>query len=495
MPTINNFSGGIATDIRELSTNKFALVKNFDIYSQDRLIPYKGLAEEVAQSPGMTSFRISDVVYNVNSSDTGAEWGLGVNDESGIKGKIFKKVDGTFMYMTGNTGTSIPIPGTLINYNQKLYFLCKSNGANATELWEFDTTAEALTYTKIGTVSDYNAIIPRPFVHPTDSILYIAAGHTIAKYDGSNFMASAKAISDASLVVTSLTQYDLYLAISCAPNSLGRNSLVLLWGRDTSLSLFQASIDFGEGALMMLENIGGTLIGISGVELTGLGSSYVENPRVIIRGYSGGSAQEIKSLYATGEYTGISLSHIKARLGDKLYFVMGLKVQNVSVVQLWILGKDKNGSWFMSPDRSLRNDTAIQIGSMVRNFNFIGDHLFVAHNDYTLMSTSTTYPNSTYDSLINPNMAIEDRGKRKKLKAVSVTSMTGGAIIFKYRFGLEAWATILSEALAANSTMEATAEVTGQPFGEGVDLQFEIVSSGTDIVEFKYDYEVIKTQI
>lgn len=498
---ISDFNGGMAEDIRELSTNTFAYARNYDVYSASAHIErYKSLETETIGVAGpITDYALTDVIIHTDSIRTNF-FALGKESSVSSKAQIFQKgspftLDIAFQPCSnGIAASGSVIPGTLCSYKQKLYYMSVSGSSTLVQSYDLVTATSSL----VGTISATANVFPRPFRHPQDDYLYFGAGNIIAKFDGTTFTPAALTLPS-DLVITSITNYNAYLAIAQAPKNQGRGSVVALWGRDTTLNTLQDSLDWGEGSLNILENIGGVLIGVSSpVYGTGNTNALSLNPKITIRGYAGGSVEMIKELKASGGLLQTYLPVLKQKQGDKLYFSMILSVQGTELQNLWVIFKNKSGKWTVSPDRKLLNDTAV---TTIQGFSLIGDYLWSAVNSngtfYRTLSggVTTTYPISVVRTLVNPNMPLEDRAKRKQLQAVSLKSSTGGSFTIRYSidFGTT-WKDIATNVtLSAGQTFETTNEATSLPFNESFDYQFEIeAQSGTgqcSIEMFEYRYE------
>jgi hypothetical protein len=491
---INNFSDGITGDSRDTTTATFALSQNFDIYSKSSLVPYKGVTAQTINVASAPTMPLANLTMAVNLTDSGGDndtYSLGKTLDGGVyKPSIYKESSVT-SGQWGHIAESVVASGTpLYNsftpYNQKLYYLIKS-GSN-TILQEYDPSDSSTA--AIGTISDNYATYCKPFVHPLDNILYVGIGNTIASYDGTTFTASAKSIPDTSSFVSSLTDYGVYLAIAMCPKYISEKSKVLLWGRDTSLETFQESIDFGDGKLKVLENLGGILTGVSIIG----GSTFILKPKLILRGYAGGAAEVIKTIQLTDSAIP-SISTYKARISNKLYFIATASVNEGSVKQIWVTGKNRNGNWFITPDRLIQNNDEFvsPIG-----FSFIGDTLYTGTDEGFYVTDENVSATSTYYSMTNPNMPISDRSKKKQLKGVSITvdgatyASSSEEVTVSYRVNNGTWYEIIDSTIDSYSTVDAGKQKDAKAFLDGTEYQFKIESLlGVEIRELKYKYDLI----
>lgn len=512
---INKFSGGLAEDVREKRSDSFANAHNFDVFNNDFLKPYRDTETETLSSGTIDAFKITDAVVNTSSNATSQKniFFLGRAGSADENAKLFEKstqlgATDDISSITSNIGvttngedtTNNVVPNTLVSYSKKLFFLVTDASAN-TYLRSYDRNTTTLS--NIGTISDYplnvsGTVIPRPFVHPKSGKMYIVSGGEIFSYDPINgLIANPILIPNAEEVVcTSMCDYGGYLAIATAPKNQGNPSKVILW--DMTSSTVNDIIDFGEGALMVLENLGGVIIGLS-ADSTGGSSPFSVTPRIVMRGYSGGTSQVLKSFNSTS----VQLKNFKQKQNDKLFFVGKITVQGVETFQIFVCGKNKSGNWFLSPDRLVNGDTAV---GDILGFNLIGDYLWAGYRTSTVNYLVRTNDaanftaTSIYESLVNHGMSEEDRGKKKQLKAVSIAkTSTTGQLILKYRVDSQSssdWVTVMTLSSGGKLNRKEHRLASGLPFNSGYEYQFRLEStSGAEPVEIKYEYDVYKEVI
>lgn len=512
---INKFSGGLAEDVREKRTDTFAVAKNFNTFDNDYLKPYRNTESETLSTGTIDGYKITDAVVNTSANTTSQKniFFLGRAGSADENAKLFEKstqlgaaddsssiTSNIGVTTNGEDSTNNVIPNTLVSYDKKLFFLVTDASSN-TYLRRYDRNTTTLS--NIGTIADYplnvsGTTIPRPFIHPKSGKMYIAVGGKLYSYDPTNgLIADPIVIPNATEVVcTSMCDYGGYLAIATAPKNQGNPSKVILW--DMTSSLVNDIVDFGEGALMVIENVDGAIIGLS-ADSTGGSSPFSVSPRLVMRGYQGGTPSILKSIPTTS----VQLKNFKQKQNNKLYFIGKVTIQGVEAFQVFVCGKNRSGNWFLNPDRLINNDTAV---GDVLGFNLIGDYLWAGYRtssvNYLVRTddANTLTATSIYESLINHGMADEDRTKKKTLKAISIAkTSTTGQLVLKYRIDTQNsanWVTICTLTASTKLNMKAVREATGAPLGTGYEFQFRVESTnGAELTEIKYDYEVIKELI
>lgn len=489
--TINTFTGGIAEDLREPSTTSFSTCKGFDSTTHDhKLTPYSDLEAESLTSGDITDKRFSDIVRGSG----GLLLAVGRNSAgSPAVFDLFGKASTTNIASTWESFTSLSGAGgyrsnSLTYYANKTYVLDAS----------FNVRRYDGAWTNEGSVDVSSTwstmLVPKPFIHPLDDILYFAGNQALAKIDGTTYSDITSVSVPTSLVISSITDYGSDLAIACTP-LYSDISRVFLWDRNTSTTTFRENIPWGEDSLLILENVEGVLVGISinekSYEPT---ASYttVKNKKLTIRAYQGGTPRVIKEIDVPDTF---SLRNYKQKVGGKLYF------GGDNDDSLFVVYKDNFGDIIISRDRLLNNGDVV---TTLRGFSLVGDYLFTMFdtgsttgNVYRTKVTSTYTNESTYESLINPNMTLDDRTKLKKLKFVSVAkaSTTGQLVVYVSVDG-GAYQSVVTLTASSKLVKKESRLATGGQFTEGYEFQFKVEStSGAVLTEVKYAYEVVEKNI
>lgn len=494
----NKFDGGHAEDIRTFSTDECEKSLNFDIFTNPhRLIPHTDSIIEALDSGNMFDIQISDVdiakpngIYRIV--------GAGYESSSSTKTSFYRKSSLTSTWAKEATTAAVAYQkGSGVTYKDIFYALSLTGG-----VYTLDSYDGSGSTTVIGTITS-SASFAKLFVHPQDDILYIVTGNTIATYDGTTFSTPVTTILPSKMTATSITDYGSYLAIAMTPLRETGNTTVYLWGRDMTLDAIQGNIDFGEGNLLILENLGNNLIAVmQPTAPSPFGFTSIENNRLVIKGYFGGAVQVIKSLSANIAIGNTINKLTKVKNGGILYF--GLNGDDC----VYAFGKNKSDQYAITKDKYYFNGVAI---NSIYNLSIIGTKLWTAFvtvgSVFTLMRSRTTITEgltyastSVYKTTINPSMPIADRYKDKQLDVVQVsyTGKASGTIVFKYSVDGSSFATAISETTTAiEDIKESNAEITtGIAFLSGREFQFQMESTGgVEIKEFRYRYTVKSTII
>lgn len=486
--TLDNFSGGLAEDIRSHSTNVFNDAKGFDTLSfTHRLIPYGEQETESLSSGDITDKRISDIIREANGvlvavgrNSSGSPTVIDLLDKDSDT-----DISSSWTSFTTLSGAGGYMKNSFAYYKNKYYVLDAS-----LNLRRYDGS-----WSNVGTL-DTTTIwstmpIPRPIVHPMDDIMYLGAGQYMAKVNNTTYNDITAVVIPTTHYITSFADYDSYLAIAAAYKYEGGKSRVFLWNRDTSLSTFTSNIDWGEGSLMILENLAGTLVGISISDANFVSQptyTVVKNKKLTVRALSGNQAIKIAEIEVSSDF---SLKNYKAVVGNKLYF-SGDNADSLYVVQ-----KKENGTIVFSKDRYINNGSTI---TTLNGLNIFGDYLFTmfdtgstSGNFYRTKVTPSYTSTSVYETTINPNMDLSDRTHKKKLKSISISkASTTGQLVIKYSADGSAYTTIATLTAGSKLVLKATNESTGKPLADAYEYQFKIESTaGAQLTEVKYAYEVV----
>lgn len=505
---LNKFDGGHAEDLRTEATDQCEKSLNFDIFTNPhRLIPYGDSIAETSDTPAIADSQITDIdVSLIGASYTLT--GVGYESSGSTKANFFTKSaltnGGTLNWSTQAIAAANAYQkGSGVVYKDKMYTLAFS-GSQYT-LYRYDSAG---TVTSCGTITDSSTFRARPFVHPDDNKLYIITGHTISYYDGTNNIGTSVATSYSVSTIlptgfeaTSVTASGANLAIAMRPLRGNGNSVTYLWGRDATLNTTQGRVDFGEGNLLLLENLNNNLVAFMQPNQSVINSAVVQN-KLEARVWAGGTVETVKSIPISTLTA--TINTVKQKNKDRIYF--GFASDDC----LYVFGKNKEGHYTISKDRYYFNGTTI--GTAFTGLSFVGDILWRAFSTvagaYTLMrskvvaslgETITYASTSKYTTTINPNMPIADRTQLKQLEAVQVTYVgkTGGTVALKYSTDGGSYTTIISEnTTAITEGKEATNESDGKVLASGNEFQFQGESTGgVEILEIKYRYKILNSTI
>lgn len=483
---ITRFDGGIADDTRVAAPNEFAVAQNFDVYSKPhKLVPYRDME---AEAGSMSQYAIKSVVLFTDSAGTQAYFALG-NTSGGTFPQILEKttIAGTFATSASGAGAAgTVIAHTLIGYakTSKLYMM-KTSGGN-TIIDSYDPAANTYAST-VGTITGTSStgVYPQPFRHPQDDIIYFGAGNVVASLNNVTFTAAALTLPSG-YTITSLTDHGIYLAITCAPKDQGDKSICFLWGRDTSLTTIQEIINLGEGAAMIGENVDGVLVFVSASSQGG-GSAIDINPKITIRAYAGAVARVVKEVQWTGTGTPTTLvKNFKAKKDGNLYFAAKQFIENKTVNQLWVVGRNRQGQFFITPDRLINNDTALT--GNVDGFSIIGDFVWAGYNGDGSLKRTDDAANYTASSIYESRIIVSgDPAKKKSFKGITVYTEpmpAAGQIVCKYRIDSQTSYTTIFTNTTDNDIAHSAINIesTGAVLPEHKELQIQVISTGGAVV-------------
>ena len=512
---ILDFSRGVTNEIRTPDSRFASMVKNFDIHTyQKKLVPLRSTEAGDADATTILGVR-NFCIAKLNTTPTYALYGL-ARDSANSRAEVFYKnisvgsandLDDDNWTSTAN---NLETTGTAMNdtdYNLFVFYEKAGliYGARDKQyVWAYDPdggTAFAGTAKDLGAYTN----IQQGLVHSKDDILYVPYDNKIAKFDNSTWTAPALTLP-AHLKINSISEYGNYLAIACGPISGFGKSVVYLWDRDATLTTLSESIDWGEGELFVLEEIEGVLIGISNV---GKGASF--NNRLVFRYLNGNKATVFNELLSQEVTSGLTSIYAKYKQNNYLYFVFGMTFYDgTAQLGIWKLGKNKEGNFALSFDRTLRNDaTGITITKFY-GLIVVGDFLFFTYDDSGTITVRKTIEKSGTDEFVATSIYEtiilngEDSSKTKKLLSVTVLTEplpAAGQIVLKYKKDEDidgnTFTTILTH--TTDDVIRHTAvniESSGANLPQYKELIFRIESTGGSVVTgLKWKWEEVKDDI
>lgn len=498
--TLNRFDGGITNDPRDTSPGVARVVTNFDIITkQGSLIPYRSSesGDTAASTSKKQNFCIA--LYLPGSTNLYRLFSLGVKTGTGTGEVLMKDLtttssdlsDGTWLTPSANQSAAAT------NFNLFVYY--KKTGliysaAASTTIETFDPTAGAAWNSASHALAYTN--VAQGVVHSKDDILYIPYDNKIAANNNGVWTDAALTLPN-NLYITSICEYNNYLAIGCASLSGVGNSRVFLWDRSSTIATISENIDWGTGNIKVLEEIGGYLIGIS---VFG-GSTTVFTDRVSFKYYTGSGSVQFKEILGTSSTV---LSIAKQKINNRIHFLMSVNLNGTIRDGVWSFGKNNAGVFNLIHERTPNNDTAL-VNGVLNGFFYVGDFLFIAYQTSSAFAlsktseTSGTYSHtSIMESQINPGMPAVDRMYQKQLKSVAVTYSAlpaAGQCVLKYKVDGGSYTTIFTET-TDNAVFTERFDASGVPFTFGRDYEFRIESTGgAEITGLIYEYIINPTNI
>jgi len=491
---IKTFDGGIANDVRDPRKDKCRMVTNFDIVSSTRMTPYRD--SESGDTAAATSQKQNFcIAYWTPATAQWKIFSLGVKSGAGTAEVLMKQLDD----LADNSWDTPAVNqsasgGTSFNLFVYYHKTGKIYGARAgTHIWAFaldgstawDDTENALAYTNIA----------QGLVHSKDDILYIPYDNKIAKNDNGVWTNAALTLPT-HYKINSICEFGNYLAIAAAPLSGIGNSRVFLWNMDSDT--WDEEIDWGEGALKILEEVEGYLVGISH-----LGANVARfNDRITFKYLSGNKAVKYDELIADVNDACL-LPIAKQKANGRLFFMLDILIDGVEREGVWSFGRSLiEPNFTIVHERTPDDDVALS-GGVLKSFFIVEDYMFIsfvnAGSDFQLTKTndaSSYTATSSYEKLFNT----VDSQTTKKLLGVSVTFAdlpTNAQVVLKYKIDenipSSTWVTVFTHAVASSIRHSAiNIESTGATLPTYKEIMFRIESTkGAEITGLKFLEETI----
>lgn len=512
----------MTNDIYNAGIGEFSVSKQFDILTYaNRLSPLRGMTAE-----SVTNSKIGNIIV---CSTNGLMYGVGEDPlNPGVSGKLWQRSG----YGGSDLWQSVPTNNQLsgVVYNPALLVDWRDAGNTKTIIWAganqltasdplgaTGVTNQALTFTSIG----------QGFVHPADKILYfpyntttnclIGAITTNASPFGS-FNATALTLPK-QYRVYGLCSYGNYLAIPATtsnPASVSA-SRVFFWNRDTTQT-WDYDVSWGGGLLQVLNNLNGTLVGISANSGNGASGAVQDRASISIKGYEGGEVFPIFEIAAnhltSAGFPSVTINpNVNFVKNNRLYFSVNIVpsdgISN-SYYGLWSVGKNNEGRWTVTIERVATNDNS-ETGVLAAAI--AGDFVCMVHTaegtlTYTIngQTAPVTYAaTSVYESSVNPEMPSIDKPQEKNLVAVAMHFLplpTGSQVVMKVRVdsnSMADWKTIFTKTPTTpdtKSTIYETQIITAMTVPDGRNIEFRLESTGgAQITGFTYKYAPKTTNI
>lgn len=496
---ITRFDGGIANDPRDPRENTCRMVSNFDVLTNPRkMTPYR---DSVSGDDAAATSQKQNFCIALRTGTTYGLYSLGVKSGAATAQIMYKNLTTGSDYDLDdddwtNTNNNESSSGST---NFELFVYYKNTGLiygarSSRYVWEYEPsggTSWADSKYDYGSTATH---ISQGIVHSKDDIMYFGMDNKLIKNNAGTF-ATALTLP-ANLYITSVCEYGNYLAIAMAPVSGYGNSKVFLWDRDSSLATLSESIDWGSGALTIIEEIDGVLVGIS------LMTTLFFNDRIVIRGLSGGVAVKLAELSGT---TSTLLPIAKQKINNRLYFMMSIVVGGTRREGVWSFGRSSaNSDFALIHERTPDDDTAL-VSGVLYNFFIVGDYMFQSYNTSSAYAISKTYHSARYTaSSIYESKRFDAGDASLKKKLIGATVMTeylpaDASIVLKYRKdSTTTWTTIFTETTdnsISHSAINIESSGANLP-GDYKEIEFQIISTnGAEITGLSFKEEIVDKRL
>lgn len=504
---INRWDGGMTNILRSKNTSFARFVKNFDLLSDPtRLAPYRDFTASIFES-GLTAatIKLSKMLIAKNDGATSPLlYALGVNASDGFTQIFQRDLTPTDVWdIAGAThGTEVPDERCFVEYRGRLFGWSALGGASS-KIWT--QTINGQTFAESGGGTETQAIanvyeVSQGLVHSKDDILYmpyatfVSEVYTpiIATNNAGTWNTTALTLPRGYLI-SSMCEYGNYLAIALKPKFYGGKSFVLLWDRDSSVTTISEKIDFGYESLELIEEINGYLVGVS-LLIDSSTTAITFSPKIVFKAWAGGSTtakQFNEILLSSGSTANTAIGQDKQKINNRILFMLKCQIQGTQVDAVWSLGAKPDGTFAVSIDRLLNNDSAITT-SQLKGFFKYGDYMVVNYSNNSTPYSGTYVSNITINSeTFTATASFEtiifgESYQKFKLNSVGVMFEklpTNGQVVLKYRIdGATSWTTIFTHTTDDSLFHEAINIEAGGALPEWREIEFQILSTGGAVI-------------
>lgn len=481
---IQNFSEGIAEDIRTNNSSKYAIAKHFDTFAFDRkLQPHRSWeADETFDAGAKTDILARFLIDGEN----GVLYGYGKDAGSSNQPKLYKKTSADITtnwtpVSGGTTATSGVRDVNMFSYYQGNLHGWRGNRY----LWQFDISTGTFTDSKLTATASWTTATDG-LAHQQAATLYFGHDNFISQIKDGTATEKVLTLSQ-DHYVADLDQKGIYLLAALAPSNNSGSSYLAIWDTadGTATPVPQESIDIGNGIVHYVANVDGTIV----VAMT-TGSSSYSNDRLVIKQLSGSEFIEVASV-DLDDLSTAPVNNTKSYDGSTVLFPVqsSTNTENTGVLRI---GKSKvTGRIVVAFDRRLAV-TSIEGLYASRGIVWLGhsgDGSIERTNDGAVYDNSLT---CIYESLVNQDMKPLDREELKKLQNITVNTEplpSNGTITVKYKTEHDTtWQTFSPS--VTNSTNNAVVTEFTPNIRAFYDIQFRIESVGGAVpTGFSYRYD------
>src|SRR6185503_13885370 len=437
----NRFDGGENSDIRAAAANQFATSINFDVHSlSSHLVPVRSYEADETYSGDSVGIRASDLAEFGQVSNQVYAVGR-KNDGTGRK--IYQKVVSatTWLATTAADGsaaesaTGSAVPGfffkTVNSSGQAIYwFLTSSGGFLLVGMMDF-RSAVAVNFSKVALISDTNMYIKPQAIIGADGNGYISDLHNLIAVNSDGTVENPVFELTQGNYIMSVAKDGAYLALGVY-NTLEGRSYVLLWDYVDA----QASdrIELGEGAIMVLANLGGRLVAVIDkyVNSTFFGSATTGQGAMKIQFV--GEDTPVAEVKASGVVANAiqQFKHIK---NNVVYWYAKIPLADGTYREgIWSFGRQKSSQpYSLALERELPGT--------FEGFYGINDYLYFPHSEdghVSRTASTDTFGTAVYETALNnsndPYYSDQSVEKQANGVTLAVEPLTDGqSIVLKYR--------------------------------------------------------------
>lgn len=490
--TFNRFNGGRAYDKTSVLGNQFAKSINFDIYtSPSQLIPVRSYEADETYNGSSTGIRTSDLSC-FGRFGTSSVYAIGRKSD-GTGRKIYSKTlnGSSWTDATASDGSAAEsasgcaVPGFFIhqstsNGSSLYWFVTGHASSRASSFWQIgllDFSQSAAANFSKKTIAFNPTIYPQAILGK-DGVVYVSDGNKLHGCNNDGSIEDSVFTVSRTYTITNLFLADDYLGIAIYGNGISK---VLLW--DYNQAQASETIEWGEGALMVAENLSGQIVGVT--------DKFVSST-LFNAGANGTGTMEVKVLgqdpvtfvqaYDSVERPIEQFKYVKNNI---LHWYAKIPLADGTYEEgIWTFGRRTTDQPYAL---SLNREIA---GSSFEGFWGISDFLYLPHSGDGHVSrtsaTDTRTLTSSEESLVvgaeNPTVEKRAMGLTQAFAPIE----SGQTVTLKYRKdGATSWTTIDPVPAIATGDVRAV-----YPFDEYFhELEIRRESVGAKLSELKFTYE------
>lgn len=488
----NRFEGGMADSLRTPGAAQFAYSANADPFVETGKLQQLGAQVMNSKTAGDSDALLAYLIADTKTGTDSKLYGKGQNKPTNTYTKIFRKDDVSdptvdWALPANATGNGANIEGCFELYGNYFWGFQGTN-----QVFKYgDITSSPTITDSVGTVGSTITSVANGTIG-RDTNLYLPYNNKLVR------ITSAGAMTDnvapplpAGHLITSTARFGNYIAIGIARSAssggadvLGK-SLVYLWDM-ASTEKYAEILDWGDGALMVLENLDGYIVGISDRAMNSLS---LRSGAMVIRMHNGGSPQIVREL-ANGITSGYVRSSRFTRDGRLFFCAKRYTIEGTKQEGVWVFGRKDGGK---SYGLTLFSDYSSADSGGVKSISSTAGFLNVVYGTTYIVDTtsSANFGTMTYET---PKLSADGNGKLRVI-VVSVAPQANTLWTLKYKKDHEtSWTTLATDSVDYSMGKEViNIESTGKALPTFDEIQFQYTGSNS-LVSIHGKFEELNTQ-
>lgn len=474
---INRYDGGMTSEIRSKSANKFAMARHFDVFTYPHKLVPRFSADSKETGSDFTSLATKPFKFFFDAGISAVKYLFGLAKVSDNKACVVYWDNDLVEWVAptnGLSGSGEVNDNVFFNYNGYAFMV----STPYIKRYKLDAgTPFADTWQTI--TAFFNTCQPVHFLKSNSA--YFFTDNRVHTLDTADTFDDDVFLCPTGTYVAAACEYEDYLVM--AINYTGfQKSAILFWNRDPTEANATYRYEMNNRDIYQMKVINGRLMVVS--------SDYT---RVYVDRYNGAEFQTINELVGgrttlLAVVTDYTISRENAIVQNRLLFPMDYTSNNGT-------NNSRLGIWALDSNGRLSLDYIVNGATSYKGICPLYGDLWIAYNTGSIVRSNISFSTdvtSDYETLM-----LEEPNNNKKLLSVGVSTEplpAAGQIVLKYRLREDTtWTTIFTHTTDDSYYHEAiNIESTGATLPQFREIQFKVESiGGAVITELTYTYEEV----